>query len=174
MAEPYKFPDEVEDKKTADVEFEIEGEGEVEIEIEDDTPVQDRGRKPLDREVLDPTEDEIDTYSDKVKLRIKELTHARHDERRVKEATMREKQELERLAQQLIEENKRLKQNVYTGQEAVIEGAKGKAESELKEARSKLKAAQESYDTDAIIEAQEAVMDAKIRAEQVKNYRPTP
>jgi hypothetical protein len=174
MAEPYKFPDEVEDKKTADVEFEIEGEGEVEIEIEDDTPERDRGRKPLDREVLDPTDEEIESYSDKVKGRIKELTHARHDERRVKEATMREKQELERLAQQLIQENKRLKQNVYTGQEAVIEGAKGRAESELKEARSKLKAAQESYDTDAIIEAQEAVMDAKIRAEQVKNYRPTP
>jgi hypothetical protein len=174
MAEPYKFPDEVEDKKTADVEFEIEGEGEIEIEIEDDTPERDRGRKPLDREVLDPTDEEIESYSDKVKGRIKELTHARHDERRVKEATMREKQELERLAQQLIEENKRLKQNVYTGQEAVIEGAKGKAESELKEARSRLKAAQESFDTDAIIEAQEAVMDAKIRAEQVKNYRPTP
>ena len=174
MAEPYKFPDEVEDKKTSNVEFEIEGEGEIEIEIEDDTPERDRGRKPLDREVLDPTDDEIESYSDKVKGRIKELTHARHDERRVKEATMREKQELERLAQQLIEENKRLKQNVYTGQEAVIEGAKGKAEFELKEARSRLKAAQESFDTDAIIEAQEAVMDAKIRAEQVKNYRPTP
>jgi len=174
MAEPYKFPDEIEDKKTADVEFEIEGEGEVEIEIEDDTPVQDRGRKPLDKEVIDPTEDEIESYSDKVKTRIKELTHARHDERRVKEATMREKQELERLAQQLIEENKRLKQNVYTGQEAVIEGAKGKAEFELKEARAKLKAAQEAYDNDAIIAAQEEVMDAKIRAEQIKNYRPTP
>jgi len=106
MAEPYKFPDEVEDKKTADVEFEIEGEGEIEIEIEDDTPERDRGRKPLDREVLDPTDEEIESYSDKVKGRIKELTHARHDERRVKEATMREKQELERLAQQLIEENK--------------------------------------------------------------------
>jgi hypothetical protein len=87
---------------------------------------------------------------------------------------MREKQELERLAQQLIEENKRLKQNVYTGQEAIIEGAKSKAESELDRARGRLKAAQESFDTDAIIEAQEAVMDAKIRAEQVKNYRPTP
>ena len=156
MAEPYKFPDEVEDKKTADVEFEIEGEGDVEIEIEDDTPERDRGRKPLDREVLDPTEEEIESYSDKVKGRIKELTHARHDERRVKEATMREKQELERLAQQLIEENKRLKQNVYTGQEAIIEGAKSKAESELAMARRKLKEAQESYDTDAIIEAQEA------------------
>ena len=59
MAEPYKFPDEVEDKKTPDVEFEIEGEGEVDIEIEDDTPIQDRGRKPLDKEVADPTDDEI-------------------------------------------------------------------------------------------------------------------
>jgi len=174
MAEPYKFPDEVEDKKTADVEFEIEGEGEIEIEIEDDTPERDRGRKPLDREVLDPTDEEIESYSDKVKGRIKELTHARHDERRVKEATMREKQELERLAQQLIEENKRLKQNVYTGQEAIIEGAKSKADTELAMARRRLKEAQESFDTDAIIEAQEAVMDAKIRAEQVKNYRPTP
>jgi hypothetical protein len=174
MAEPYKFPDEIEDKKTADVEFEIEGEGDVEIEIEDDTPERDRGRKPLDREVADPTDEEIDTYSDKVKTRIKELTHARHDERRVKEATMREKQELERLAQQLIEENKRLKQNVYTGQEAIIEGAKGKAESELAMARSRLKAAQEAYDNDAIIAAQEEVMDAKIRVEQTKNYRPAP
>jgi hypothetical protein len=109
-----------------------------------------------------------------VKNRIKELTHARHDERRVKEATMREKQELERLAQHLVEENKRLKQNVYTGQEAVIEGAKQRADSELDMARRKLKAAQESFDTDAIIEAQEAVMDAKIKVEQTKNYRPAP
>jgi len=174
MAEPYKFPDEIEDKKTDEVEFEIEGEGEVDIEIEDDTPVQDRGRKPLEKEVADPTDDEIESYSDKVKTRIKELTHARHDERRVKEATMREKQELERLAQQLIEENKRLKQNVYTGQEAVIEGAKSKAEFELKEARAKLKAAQEAYDNEAIVAALEEVTDAKIRAEQVKNFRPTP
>ena len=174
MAEPYKFPDEVENKKTSNVEFEIEGEGDVEIEIEDDTPIQDRGRKPLDKEVVDPTDDEIESYSDKVKSRIKELTHARHDERRVKEATMREKQELERLAQQLIHENKRLKQNVYTGQEAIIEGAKGKAEFQLKEARANLKIAQESFDNDAIIAAQEEVMDAKIRAEQVKNYRLAP
>jgi hypothetical protein len=176
MAEQFKFPDEVEDKKPSDVEFEIEGEGEgeVEIEIEDDTPERDRGRKPLDREVADPTEEEIESYSDKVKGRIKELTHARHDERRVKEATMREKQELERLTQQLIEENKRLKQNVYTGQEAIIEGAKGRAESELRDARAKLKAAQEAYDNDAIVAALEEVTDAKIRAEQVKNYRPTP
>ena len=174
MKDEFKFPDEVEAKKTPDVEFEIEGEGDVDIEIEDDTPAQDRGRKPLDKEVVDPTDEEIESYSDKVKSRIKELTHARHDERRVKEATLREKQELERLAQQLIEENKRLKKNVHTGQEAIIAGAKSRAESELEMARRKLKEAQESFDTDAIIAAQEAVMDAKIKVEQTKNYRPTP
>ena len=174
MRDEFKFPDEIEAKKTPDVEFEIEGEGEVDIEIEDDTPAQDRGRKPLDKEVVDPTDEEIESYSDKVKSRIKELTHARHDERRIKEATLREKQELERLAQQLIEENKRLKKNVHTGQEAIIAGAKSRAESELEMARRKLKEAQESFDTDAIIAAQEAVMDAKIKVEQTKNYRPTP
>ena len=171
MADEFKFPDEIEEKK---VDIEIEGDGDIEIEIEDDIPERDRGRKPLEKEVADPTEEEIESYSDKVKNRIKELTHARHDERRVKEAVLREKQELENLAQHLVNENKRLKQNVYTGQEAVIEGVKQKADTELQIARGRLKEAQEAFDTDAIIEAQEAVMDAKIRVEQTKNVRPTP
>ena len=168
MADEFKFPDEI------DAKVEIDDGTDIEIEIEDDTPERDRGRRPLDKEVLDPTDDEIESYSDKVKNRIKELTHARHDERRGKEAVLREKQELERLAQHLVEENKRLKQNVYTGQEAVIVGAQEKADSELQMARRRLKEAQESFDTDAIVEAQEAVMDAKIRVEQTKNFRPAP
>ena len=168
MADEFKFPDEI------DAKVEIDDGTDIEIEIEDDTPERDRGRRPLDKEVLDPTDDEIESYSDKVKNRIKELTHARHDERRGKEAVLREKQELERLAQHLVEENKRLKQNVYTGQEAVIVGAQQKADSELQMARRRLKEAQESFDTDAIVEAQEAVMDAKIRVEQTKNFRPAP
>ncbi len=168
MPEAFKFPDEIDTRTDAD-----DG-NDIEIEIEDDTPERDRGRKPLSHEVADPTDEEIESYSDKVKNRIKELTHARHDERRNKEAVLREKQELERLAQHLVEENKQLKTNVYKGQEAVIEGAKQKAAGELDTARRRLKEAQESYDNDAIIAAQEAVMDAKFRVEQIKNYRPAP
>jgi hypothetical protein len=168
MPEAFKFPDEIEAK------VEFDDGTDIEIEIEDDTPERDRGRKPLSHEVADPTDEEIESYSDKVKNRIKELTHARHDERRNKEAVLREKQELERLAQHLAEENKQLKTNVYKGQEAVIEGAKQKAAGELENARRRLKEAQESYDNDAIIAAQEAVMDAKFRVEQIKNYRPAP
>jgi len=89
MTEEFKFPDEL-DNTAVKVEVESQDD-DIEIEIVDDTPPQDRGRKPLERDVEDPTEEEIESYSANVKNRIKELTHARHDERRVKEATLREK-----------------------------------------------------------------------------------
>ena len=168
--EEYKFPDETEDKEVA-VET---GDTEVEIEVVDDTPERDRGRKPLEKEVADPTDEEIDSYSAGVQARIKELTHARHDERRVKEAVLREKQELERLAQQLIAENNKLKQSYNANQEVLTHTAQQKVEAELVMARKKLKEAHEAFDTDAIIAAQEELAEAKMRAESWKNYRPTP
>jgi hypothetical protein len=163
----FKFPDEIENKNN-------EPTDDIEVEIVDDTPEKDRGRKPLDKEVSDPTEEEIESYSSNVQKRIKDLTHARHDERRVKEATLREKQELERLTQQLIEENKKLRQNVNTGTEQFVAQAKTLAESELEKARREYKAAQESFDSDAILAAQEALLDAKMKMEATKNFRPTP
>ena len=131
MAEQFKFPDEIEENN---VEITTEA-PEVEIEIVDDTPVQDRGRQPLNREVEDPTDEEIESYSDNVKKRIKELTHSKHDERRRADAIAREKEELERLAKQLIEENKSLKKSVNVGQEAFVHSAKEKAEADLAMAR---------------------------------------
>jgi hypothetical protein len=165
--EDFKFPDEKEE-----VNQQAAASDDVEIEIVDDTPEKDRGRKPLDREVLDPTDEEIETYSDKVKSRIKELTHARHDERRRKEAIEREKVELERLAQHLISENNKLKQSYNEGQEVLVTSARKEAETELEGARRKLKEAQESFDTDAIIEAQEALAEAKWKVEEAKRFRP--
>jgi hypothetical protein len=174
MAEPYKFPDETEVNVNGKDVNVTEQEDDVEIEVIDDTPVQDRGRRPLDREVEDPTDDEIETYTRGAQDRIKELTHARHDERRAKESLAREKQELERLAQQIFEENKRLKQYVSTGTEQYTQMAKTAADAELEKARRDYKAAQEAFDTDAILAAQEALLEAKMKVEQTKNFRPPP
>jgi len=170
MAEQFKFPDEIEENN---VEITTEA-PEVEIEIVDDTPVQDRGRQPLNREVEDPTDEEIESYSDNVKKRIKELTHSKHDERRRADAIAREKEELERLAKQLIDENRNLKKSVNFGQEAFVHTAKEKAEADLAMARRQYKEAQEAFDTDAIIAAQEALTEAKWNLEKVKNYRVPP
>jgi hypothetical protein len=169
MAESYKFPDEVDETNV-----EVVTDTDVEIEIVDDTPERDRGRKPLDREVADPTDEEIENYSDNVKKRIKDLTHARHDERRAKESLLREKQELERLAQHMMAENNKLKQYVNNGSEHYAASVKHIADNEVDKAKRALKEASESFDTEAIIAAQEALMDAKMRAEVAKNFRHTP
>jgi hypothetical protein len=176
--EDFKFPDEVtekkEDIKAEDIEIDLESEGEIEIEVEDDTPVADRGRKPLDKEVEDPSEDEVEQYSEKVQKRIKELAHARHDERRAKEAALREREEAARAVQQLLDENKRLKSYVSSGEQTYATVLKEKAEAELEMARRRYKEAAESYDSDAMLAAQEALQEAKLRVMQAENFRPPP
>ena len=84
---------------------------EYEVEVVDDTPKADRNRKPSDPPE-DITDDELEDYSEKVRKRIQHFSKGYHDERRAKEAAFREREELERLSQQLVEENKKLKSNV--------------------------------------------------------------
>jgi hypothetical protein len=174
----FKFPHETEEENTgkpeSDVEIDIDAENDVSIEIEDDTPIRDRNAKPLETPVEDPSEEEIENYTQGAQNRIKQLTHARHDERRAKESALREKQELERLAQQFMEENKRLKEYVNNGQATFQETLQAKAEAEMEMARRKYKEAQESYDADSMLQAQENLTEAKLRLESAKNFRPTP
>ena len=173
MAENYEYENEdVGSNEGEDFQVDIDAEGDIELEVIDDTPEEDRGRKPLAKEVEDPTDEEIEQYGDKVKVRIKELTHARHDERRAKEAAAREKEEALKLAQQIMEENKRLKEYVDNGHKTFAELLKAKSEIELQIARDKFRSAQESYDTDEILSAQEALAEAKMRYEQAKNFTP--
>jgi hypothetical protein len=150
----------------------IETEGDIELEVVDDAPPQDRNRKPLDRDVDDPSEEEIAEYSDKVQKRIKELSHARHDERRAKESALREREEAARVAQQLFEENRKLREIYNESAQYMTESASSKAELELQAARQKVKEAQESYDTDQIIAAQEELAAARYRFEQAKSFKP--
>jgi hypothetical protein len=172
----FKFPDEADNKPEVNEEEQIEvvTDEAPEIEVVDDTPEKDRGRRPLERDVADPTDDELQSYSEGVKKRIKELTHARHDERRKAEALAREKQELERIARAMMEENQKLKKYVSTGEQEYAKVAATAAERELEDARRKLKAAHEAFDTDAIIAAQEELADAKMKVERAKNFKPAP
>jgi len=153
-----------------DVEVTFEGDGDV--VVVDDTPDRDKGRKPLDQEVDDPTDTELATYSEGVQTRIRKLTHARHDERRAREGMEREKLELERVAQALLNENKQLKQQYNAGAQEFARVSLSAADKELEAARKRLKEAHESYDTDAIIAAQEAFADAKTMHTRAKDFRP--
>ena len=101
-----------------------------EIEVVDDTPKADRGRKasePPD----DVTDEELEDYSDKVRKRIKHFSKGYHDERRAKEQAVREREELERYTQQLLNENKGLKESQTKNQTVLLDQAKRSAGSEL-------------------------------------------
>ena len=166
----YKFPDEQETKQEAkgkNDDFEIE------IEVVDDTPEQDKGRKPLDEPVNEVTDDELSKYDEGVQKRIKKLSHGYHDERRAKEAALREREEALKFAQQIIEENKHLKKNLGDHTTLLVGTAKHNAEMALDQARKKYKEAYESFDPDQIVAAQEELTQAKLRLDKVENFKPT-
>jgi hypothetical protein len=164
--EDFEFPDEKEAKAKAKAEEKLD------IEIEDDTPEQDRGRKPLKEPIEDPTDDELASYDEKVQSRIKKFTRGYHDERRAKEEALRERVAAENYAKQILEENKRLQQQLATGSQAYIETSKTAAEAELNTAKSLYKKAYEEGDPDALAEAQANITRATLKLEKAQGMRP--
>jgi|TARA_R100000482_G_C5126813_1_gene149200 hypothetical protein len=154
------------DKKKKDV---IQA-GEVEIEVEDDTPPEDRGKRPAPPQDL--KDGELSEYGEKVRERLKTLSKTYHDERRAKEAVQREREALEQYAKKLVEENQQLKTRSTENHNALIESAKKQVESELAMAQQRYRQAYESGQTDAIVEAQQALNTAQIRADKVSGLKP--
>lgn len=141
----------------------------IEIDVVDDTPEADRGRKPLNREVEDPTDEELAAYGERSKKRISELTHARHDERRRADTIARERDEAVQIAKKLTEANARLRAVVDTGTKVVNESSVKLAENAVATARQALVAAQDSFDNEEIAKAQDALFEARIKLDRVKN-----
>ena len=151
----------------------VREEPEVEIEVVDDTPPKDRNRKPSEPPE-EATDEELESYSEKVRKRIQHLSKGYHDERREKERVLRERQEMEAYTQKVLEENRNLKANMSKSQEALLEQAKRVADTEFEQAKAKYKEAYESGDADKVLEAQEELTNARFKVEKVKNFKPAP
>jgi len=169
----FEFPDEQKEAAPAPVEEVVKND--IEIEMEDDTPPSDQGRKPLPKEVKQELEqdnyDELQELSQVAKDKLKALKKAWHDERREKEATQREQQEALRIAQKLIEENKKLKTQLSSGEEVYVDAVKQAVTRELEIAKAEYKAAYESGDSDRLLEAQDKLTQARIKADKAENYQ---
>ena len=171
----FEFPDEQSDNPRAgDKVVAPEADEKPEIEVIDDTPEVDRNRKPMVEPPKDVTDDELSKYDESVRKRIQHFTKGYHEERRAKESAQREREEAVRMAQAIIEENKQLKGTLSHGQTAYIEQAKLVAANEMEKAKAKYKAAYEAGDSDALVDAQEAITAAKLNSDRVDNFRPTP
>jgi hypothetical protein len=166
MATEFEFPDPDKDDLKARAEDNFE------IEIEDDTPIPDRGRKPMKEPVEDPTEDELASYDEKVQARMKKFTRGYHDERRAKEAALREREAAETYARQVIEENKKLQQQLSSGSKVFIEQSQSSAAIELETAKKKYKEAYEAGDVDALTDAQAEIAEATLKLDKTRGMKP--
>lgn len=176
MADEFKFPDEIEDEIQEEEVVAVETDGDdVEIVIEDDTPPEDRNIEPLPDEIKQELEtvDKSKEYSKNVKDKFTKYKKAWHDERRAKEAAYREQQEALRIAQQMVDENNRLKKMIQAGEQEIIGSYQTSAELEVDKARKGYKEAYDSGDPDKIVEAQEELFKAQIKLDKAKNFRPT-
>jgi len=175
----FKFPDEIDaskDKPEDDIDVSIEGDDdEVKIEIKDDTPVEDRAVAPLSEEVKQELEkvDESKDYSHNVKVKFKQYKKAWHDERRAKEAAYREQQEALQIAQNILEENKKLKSMLHSGEKELISTYQTSAEMEMEQAKRNFKEAYDSGEADKLLEAQQEMMKAQLKLDKTKNFKPT-
>ena len=170
--EEYKFPDEMEETKGKPVDELEEGFEVVEV---DDTPEEDKNVEPLPNEIKKDLEtaDSSAEYSKNVKDKFTQYKKAWHDERRAKEAALREQQEALTAAQAILDENRRLKEVLQSGEKELISSYQTSAELEASQARKAYKEAYDSGDSDALAEAQEEMMRAQLKLDRAKNFKPT-
>jgi hypothetical protein len=168
----FKFPDEAEASAKGEDKFEFEIEADdddVKVEIVDDTPEEDRDRKPMAEQPDDVTEEELSKYKDvKLRDRIAHLSKARHEERRAKERAERELQEAVSIAQRILAENESLKSNAGNNQKVILDQASTVASREMAEAKRAYKEAYEAGDSEALVNAQEAITSAKLKADRIE------
>ena len=145
-------------------------EDDFDIEVVDDRPEEDQGKK-RSRAPMELSEEEMDEYSEKVRKRLQHFSKGYHDQRRAAESAAKEREEALRYAQQIGEENKKLKGTVSKNQEAMLESAKKMAAAEHDDAKVRYKKAYESGEADAVVEAQEALTAAKMKVERVNNLK---
>jgi len=176
MADNCKFPDEIDqDAQKTDISIEYEGDNELKIEIEDDTPLEDRDRQPMPKEIVEKLDkEELESYSKDVREKFKQAKKIYHDERREKEAAFRERQEAVAAAQQLLEENKRIRSMLNNGKEEYLSAVKNSTEMQLDNARRAYKEAYDSGDTDALLESQEAITRITMQMDRVNNMKIPP
>jgi hypothetical protein len=164
----FKFPDETEiETKGKPVDTNVDTENDIQVEVEDDTPPQDRGRTKSEPEYVEKLEkDELDEYSDAAKERIAGFRKIYHDERREKEKALREQQEAITLAQRLLEENRALKGKVTVSEQQALDSYMTSADRELAMAKKEYREAYDAGDSEKLVEAQEKMTSAKIKADR--------
>ena len=156
----------------------VDDEDDFELEIIDDTPEEDQGRPvaPADEseeELADePDDEELKSYSEKVRDRISKITAKTHAERRAKEQFSRQLEEAANVAKRVISENNQLKKLVHRGESVWKDTNTHRLDSEIVRARQDYKKAYEEGDADLIADAQTRLTQLHVELDKTKSWTP--
>ena len=142
-------------------EVEVEDEGQEVIVESTDEVEETTEEKPVEEVKAEETteEKELEDYSTTVQKRIKQLNDRYRNEQLQREEAVR-------VAEQLVEENKKLKERVKNLDSGYLTEYGARTESQLEAARRVFKEAYESGDAEAITSAQEALARATAEADR--------
>lgn len=150
-------------EETQEIEVEIE---EVEPEKKEPVEAKEEPKQEADED------DELSSYSESVQKRIKKLTWEKNEEKRRAEEANQLKEEAVTFAQTVSEKYNNLNKSFEDSQGALVSQAKGRVESQIAEAKQKLKEAHETGDTDALVEAQANLTNLQNEKFRYDNYVP--
>jgi len=135
-----------------------------EIEVVDDTPAK-TGDESNNTENPE-SQDEVDKYTAGVQKRIDQLTKRYREEEKARQEASRLQEEALRYAEQIKLENEKLRKTLDEGEGVLVNQAKGRVAAEIDKAKTAYKAAYESGDPDALVNAQEQL--SALQAEKLK------
>ena len=152
-------------------EIEIEDNNEIEVDIVDDVPENEKPRRAEGAEPQVPDDNEIESYSEGVQKRIKQLKFEYHEEERRKKEAQRLQDEAINYAKTLQEENEKLRKTLEEGEGMLVSQAKTRVEAQIDQAKREYKEAYETGDPDAIIAAQEKLTSLNFEKNKVESYK---
>ena len=143
------------------------------IKVEVIDPRKPEDRKPKKAESVKDSDDgdnEVESYSARVKKRIDKLKYDYHEERRQREDAARLRDEAITYAQRVQEENKRLSALVTDSQKAIQQQIVERAKAAASLAEVELRRAHEAGDADAIVKAQQSLTRAQLTEAAAPTY----
>jgi len=145
---------------------------EVDVQVVDDTPPEDR-RPPREGEAAKDDDDDFKELGQRAQKRINRLRYDFHEERRLKEAAERQREEAIRWAKSVHSQMQQLQTQALAGQRMGYDSTIGRYDAELQNAKTALRSAHESGDAEKIADASEKI--AAIAAQKqavISTYRP--
>lgn len=157
-------------EETTEIEVEIE-EVPVEQKQEVETKVEESKPEATEEVEAENSDTEIDKYSAGVQKRIDQLTKKYRDEEKAREEALQLREEAVKYAQQVKDENEKLRKSLDENETVLLDQAKGRVEAQIAQANANYKTAYEAGDPDKLLEAQSELTRLQNEQYRVSNFK---